>query len=254
MSTPAPEGAPAQGDGPPADTPHRPPSGPDSANVTAAPGPFPAARRYRVLRPYARGGLGEVFVAADDELGREVALKAIQPPHAQNPDSRRRFILEAELTGRLEHPGVVPVYGLGQAGDGRLFYAMRLIDGETLDDAARRYHARLPAVPTDEGGTEGERRLQFRQLLQRFVTVCNTLAYAHSRGIVHRDVKPANVLLGKFGEVLLVDWGLAKALGTAEPAATPAAEGTPSAAHGSTQIGHALGTPAFMSPEQAAGR
>src|SRR4051812_27313500 len=134
MSTPAPEGAPAPRDGPPP-TLTRPP---DLGHHARAPGPSPAAQRYRVLRPYARGGLGEVFVAAADEPGREVALKAIQPPHAHTPDSRRRFVLEAELTGRLEHPGVVPVYGLGQGADGRLFYAMRLIDGETLDDASRR--------------------------------------------------------------------------------------------------------------------
>src|SRR5262249_47804140 len=243
--------------------------------------------RYRVLRPHARGGLGEVFVAEDTELHREVAFKEIQKPYAHDPHSRGRFLLEAEVNGRLEHPGVVPVYGLGSYRDGRPFYAMRFIRGESLKEAIDRFHA--ADVP---GRDAGERGLALRQLLGQFVAVCNAVAYAHNRGILHRDLKPANILLGKFGETLVVDWGLAKPIGdpgegrgtrgegpsdktsplTPEPAAL--AEGAappgdlPSRSHAdyrhavlpssdlppSTRIGAAMGTPGFMSPEQAAGQ
>jgi serine/threonine-protein kinase len=211
----------------------------------------PVAGRYHVLRPHARGGLGEVFVALDTELNREVALKEIQAQYAQDPHSRSRFLLEAEVTGGLEHPSIVPVYGLGQYEDGRPCYAMRFVRGETFQDAIRRFHeADVPGRDT------GERSLAFRALLNRFVAVCNAVAYAHSRGILHRDLKPANVMLGRYGETLVVDWGLAKAVGRQdspsggdEPALRPAsAEGL------ATQMGTVLGTPAYASPEQAAGR
>src|SRR5262249_6188263 len=139
-------------------------------------------------------------VALDREVHREVALKEIQPQHADDPSSRGRFLREAEITGGLEHPGIVPVYGLGQYADGRPFYTMRLIQGETLKDAIRRFHG-------------GEPGLTLRGLAVRFVAVCNAVAYAHSRGVLHRDLKPSNVMLGKFGETLVVDWGLAKAVG-----------------------------------------
>ncbi|HEY1381626.1 MAG TPA: protein kinase, partial [Gemmataceae bacterium] len=135
------------------------------------------AARYEILRPHARGGLGEVFVAEDTELHRPVALKEIQPQHADDPDSRARFVLEAEITGGLEHPGVVPVYGLGSYADGRPFYAMRFIRGDNLQQAVKRFHA-APPSPFDS--------LAFRQLLRRFVDVCNAVAYAHSRGVLHR--------------------------------------------------------------------
>ena len=165
-------------------------------------------RRFRILRPHARGGLGEVFVAQDEELHREVALKEIQERHADHPESRARFLLEAEITGGLEHPGIVPVYGLGQYADGRPFYAMRFIKGDSLKDAIERFHkedARRRAA--------SERSLELRKLLGRFVDVCDAIAYAHSRGVLHRDLKPGNVMLGKYGETLVVDWGLAKPVG-----------------------------------------
>src|SRR5262249_53174599 len=146
-----------------------------------------AFERYRVLRPHAKGGLGKVFVAEDLELHREVALKEIQERYSDNERSRARFILEAEITGGLEHPGVVPVYGLGAYLDGRPFYAMRLVRGENLKQNIRRFHE------VDHGNCDpGERRLAFRQLLGRFVAVCNAVSYAHSRGVVHRDLKPSN--------------------------------------------------------------
>src|SRR5262249_2271311 len=194
-----------------------------------------------------QGGLGEVFVARDEELKREVALKEIQGRHADQPESRARFLLEAEVTGGLEHPGIVPVYGLGTDGDGRPFYAMRFIQGDSLKEAIDRFHGAERA-----GQSASARSLGLRELLGRFVDVCQAIEYAHSRGVLHRDLKPGNVMLGKYGETLVVDWGLAKVLGQAEPAAT---EGVLAGSGDSalTQAGRALGTPAHMSPEQAAG-
>jgi hypothetical protein len=208
--------------------------------------------RYRILRPHAKGGLGEVFVAEDQELHREVALKEIQDRHAHNAESRARFLLEAEITGGLEHPGIVPVYGLGQYADGRPFYAMRFIRGDSLQDAINRFHQ--ADVP---GRDPGEPTLSLRQLLRRFIDVCNAIAYAHSRGVLDRDLKPGNVMLGQYGETLVVDWGLAKPLSQrehrtdgGEPTLLPHARSE----LGMTQMGQILGTPAYMSPEQAAGR
>ncbi len=174
-----------------------------------------AGQRFRILRPHAKGGLGEVFVARDEELRREVALKQIQDRHADDARSRARFLLEAEVTGGLEHPGVVPVYGLGQYPDGRPFYAMRFVKGDSLKDAIERFYQ------ADASGRDpGERSLEFRKLLGRFIDVCNAVGYAHSRGVLHRDLKPGNVMLGPYGETLVVDWGLAKVVGRPEEAAT----------------------------------
>ena len=214
--------------------------------------PTTEGQRFRILRPHAKGGLGEVFIAHDSELRREVALKEIQNRYADDQNSRSRFVLEAEITGGLEHPGIVPVYGLGQYADGRPFYAMRFIRGDSLQDAIRRFHkADTP------GRDRGERSLALRQLLGRFVDVCDAIDYAHSRRVLHRDLKPGNIMLGKYGETLVVDWGLAKPLGSAEKA-TESMEAPlqPSSASGSnpTQMGSAVGTPAYMPPEQAAGR
>jgi tetratricopeptide (TPR) repeat protein len=207
--------------------------------------------RFRVLRPHASGGLGTVFVALDAELNREVALKQILPRHADDPDSRRRFVLEAEITGGLEHPGIVPVYGLGSYDDGRPYYAMRFIRGDSLKEAIERFHASAEPRPDP-----GRHSLELRNLLGRFVDVCNALEYAHTRGVLHRDIKPGNVIVGKHGETLVVDWGLAKPMGKSE-ASIDGGERTlmPSSASGSAETlpGSALGTPAYMSPEQAAG-
>ncbi len=207
--------------------------------------------RYRVLRLHAKGGLGEVFVAEDTELHREVAFKEIQRPYAHDPRCRSRFVLEAEVNGRLEHPGVVPVYGLGSYRDGRPFYAMRFVRGESLREAIARFHQ------ADRPGRDpGDRALALRGLLGQFVAVCNAVAYAHSRGVLHRDLKPANVMLGKFGETLVVDWGLAKVIG--RPEGESGGEEVPlrpAAGDGSATVaGTAVGTPAYMSPEQAEGR
>jgi serine/threonine-protein kinase len=221
-------------------------------------------QRFRLLRPHARGGLGEVFVAVDAELHREVALKQILESHADDPVSRQRFIAEAEITGGLEHPGVVPVYGLGAYGSGRPYYAMRFIKGESLKEAIERFHGRVGtahqecADGRDTVGSAhptgpGRHALELRKLLRRFLDVCNAIDYAHSRGVIHRDVKPANIILGKHGETLVVDWGLAKAIGRADPSVGEQSITPSSSGSSETLPGSALGTPAYMSPEQATG-
>ena len=184
--------------------------------------------RFRILRPHAQGGLGVVSVAFDEELHREVALKEIQERYATETQSRLRFFLEAEITGGLEHPGIVPVYGLGHHPDGRPFYAMRFVRGESLKEAVARFHGepdRQSAGSRPEAGSRSSTTARdaeaspvaLRRLLSRFLDVCNAIAYAHSRGVLHRDIKPGNILLGPYGETLVVDWGLAKIVGRDEP-------------------------------------
>jgi eukaryotic-like serine/threonine-protein kinase len=207
--------------------------------------------RFRILRPHARGGLGAVFVALDEELHREVALKQILDQHADDQVSRQRFVLEAEVTGSLEHPGIVPVYGLGTYADGRPFYAMRFIRGDSLKEAIDEFHSE--AGPKKDHGRSS---LELRKLLGRFVDVCNAIEYAHGRGVLHRDIKPGNIIVGKHGETLVVDWGLAKALGRVEPGIDSGERVLiPSSSSGSSSTlpGSALGTPAYMSPEQSQG-
>jgi WD40 repeat protein/serine/threonine protein kinase len=229
----------------------------DNAATCAVGTATAAGQRFRVLRPHARGGLGAVFVALDVELHREVALKQILDKHADDPVSRARFVLEAEITGGLEHPGIVPVYGLGSYADGRPYYTMRLIKGDSLKQAIARFHQADPAAPRRRDRARGN--LALRQLLNRFIAVCDVVAYAHSRGVLHRDLKPSNILLGPYGETLVVDWGLAKVVICDEAAGRAgAAEATlqPEPTWGSSETlpGMALGTPAYMSPEQAEGQ
>jgi serine/threonine protein kinase/tetratricopeptide (TPR) repeat protein len=206
--------------------------------------------RYRVLRDHARGGLGIIWVAIDRQLNRMVALKEMKPQLADDPISRSKFKDEAEITGRLEHPGIVPVYSLGAYAGGRPFYAMRLIHGEDLRSAIERYHKRTSDDPA-------RRNLMFSDLLRRLIDVCNAVAYAHSRGVLHRDIKPGNIMVGKYGETLVVDWGLALATGRSEKGSEGLEEVTliPSSNRGrdSEAPGFVVGTPAYMSPEQAAG-
>src|SRR5256714_12348881 len=162
-----------------------------------------------------------------------------------------RFLLEAEITGGLEHPGIVPVYGLGQYADGRPYYAMRFVRGDSLKQALERFHK--DDVP---GRDPGERSLQMRKLLGRMIDVCQAIAYAHSRSVLHRDLKPGNIMLGKYGETLVVDWGLAKPTGrTAGDGSGTEGPLRPAVGESSaTGMGSAIGTPADMSPEQANGR
>src|SRR5262249_12341598 len=177
------------------------------AGANTSPGP-----RFRIVRLIGRGGIGEVFIARDEELQRDVALKQMQDRHAYDARSRTRFLREAELTGGLEHPRVVPVHALGTGPAGRPFYAMRLIQGQNLQEALRRFHQARKAGQGVSAGGSREQALQLRKLLRSFLDVCYAVAYAHSKGVIHRDLKPANVMLGEFGETLVVDWGLAKTL------------------------------------------
>ena len=154
------------------------------------------------------GRLGAVFVALDTELHREVRAQANPRSARRRPRQPPRFLLEAEVTGGLEHPGIVPVYGLGAYDGGRPYYAMRFIRGDSLKEAIDRFHAD-PELKADAG----RRSLELRKLLRRFIDVCNAIAYAHSRGVLHRDIKPGNIMLGRYGETLVVDWGLAKVVG-----------------------------------------
>ena len=222
---------------------------PDGKDVPAPgvrsgePGP-----RFRRLKLHARGGLGEVYIAEDGELNRRVALKEIQDHHADHTDSRSRFMVEAEITGGLEHPGIFPVYSLGQYSNGRPFYAMRFIQGDSLADLIKSFHAD-PTFKTDPG----KRAVALQKMLRRFLDVCNAIAYAHSRGVLHRDLKPGNVMVGKYGETLVVDWGLAKFLGTSETHVGDESPLMPTSGSGVAATIGVLGTPAYMPPEQAAG-
>jgi non-specific serine/threonine protein kinase/serine/threonine-protein kinase len=210
-------------------------------------------QRYRPVAFHARGGLGEVYRAEDEELHREVALKRVKAEYQGDAQQRRAFLREAEITAKLEHPGIVPVHGLEHDGAGEPCYAMRFIRGESLDAAIKQFHE----ADRQPGRSPGERSLALRQLLSRFVAVCNTMAYAHSRGILHRDLKPANIMLGDYGETLVVDWGLAKPFERTERERVTGEQTLPPASAGAaagTLPGVARGTPAYMSPEQAEGR
>jgi eukaryotic-like serine/threonine-protein kinase len=228
--------------------------GPDSdpagtVTATIVGGSTSAGTRFHIIRPHARGGLGEVFVARDTELNREVALKEIQVQFAFDTRYRSRFEFEAEVTGGLEHPGIVPVYGLGTYADGRPYYAMRFIQGDSLKEAIDGFHA-----DKTHGGDPGRRSLELRKLLRCFTDVCNAIDYAHSRGVLHRDIKPSNIIVGRHGETLVVDWGLAKATGKSDPSAAERTLLPSSSGSSDTMPGSALGTPAYMSPEQAEGQ
>ena len=213
-----------------------------------APSCLRATAVYHTRSHHDQGGLGVVFIAHEDELDRTVALKRIRPDRLRDV-ARRRFLREAVLTARLQHPGIVPIYGLGQDEAGP-FYTMPFIKGRTLQQAIDAFHGQQPngLDPTQQG-------LRLRELLQHFIAVCNTVAYAHDQGVVHRDLKPSNIMLGPYGETLVLDWGLAKRFGAGEPAGEsdsdlPSPSPSPEDV---TALGEVLGTPSYMSPEQARG-
>lgn len=214
--------------------------------------------RYQVLREHARGGMGRILIAVDKVVGREVALKELLPMFSGSGSTpgtpisgsattaTTRFLREATVTGQLEHPNIVPVYEIGQRDDGSLYYTMKFVKGRTMA-------SRLRAIRSDVSLDDEEKLLERLKLLDAFVDICNAIAFAHSRGVIHRDIKPANIMLGDFGEALVLDWGLARVRGGEEIALS----GEKTAEGISPEItleGEVMGTPAYMPPEQAAGR
>jgi serine/threonine-protein kinase len=214
--------------------------------------PAPDAAGHALFERIGVGGMGEVYRCGDDALRRDLAIKVIKAGLHGDHDAEERFLREARLTGSLQHPGIVPVHNLGRLADGQLFYTMKLVRGRTLADLLR-----------DE--PDGPERLP--RLLSVVEKVCQAVAYAHSKGVLHRDLKPSNVMVGEFGEVQVMDWGLAKELRSSEASTAPAeasvipAEATgeletgawAQAADGLSRAGAALGTLAYMPPEQATG-
>ena len=202
--------------------------------------------RYKLVRKLGQGGIGRVWLAFDENMKRYVAVKEISA--AKDPATVERFRREAEITGRLEHPGIVPVYELGtDATTGESFYAMRFLGKRTLHDSILEYHERRSEDNDDP--------MIFRQLLSAFISVCQALGHAHSRKVIHRDLKPENVAIDNFGQVIVIDWGLAKVIDEVGIGDVAVASST-MVAHSreSTLDGQVLGTPLYMAPEQAAGR
>jgi serine/threonine protein kinase len=206
-----------------------------------------AGTRYRLLERVARGGMGVVYAAEDEKLERRVALKVLDVPGTDG-DLANRLIREARVLARLEHPGIVPVHDVGVLADGRVFYTMKFVEGQPLD----KYIATVASTP---------------DRLRIFLRICEAVAFAHAREVLHRDLKPANIMVGSFGEVLVLDWGLAKILRrqaateaqTLDPDATilekPTKPDSSAATQASVVTGHGtvMGTPGYMSPEQARG-
>lgn len=199
----------------------------------------------QVFTFFRKGGGGAIYRGEDTLLGRQQAIKVILPQHAVDSEIRRRFENEARVTARLEHPGIIPVYGTGETPDGLPFYTMRFVEDASLDDAILDFHKKFDtlSVATPE----------FRDLLQRFVSVCQTLAYAHSRGIVHRDIKPHNILLGRYSETLVIDWGLARPFKREGRFKVQSEKTLIIGEEPVSTLSHRSGTLAYMSPQQHAG-
>lgn len=199
--------------------------------------------RYKPLQFHAKGGVGEVWVAEDEEIGRQVALKRL----LRNEEGNHfRFLAEAQIAGQLEHPSIVPVHDLGIDKSGLPYYVMKFVHGQTLREAIEDYHAA-------DRKDESERRLLGRRLLEHLINICEAVAFAHTRGVVHRDLKPSNVMLGLFGETIVLDWGLAKVLNQPDLPGMSTAR-TSSGRSTETVQGSVIGTPSYMPPELAEGK
>jgi len=208
-----------------------------------APAPPEESERYRLLGPIGKGAMGVVHLARDRELQRKVAIKQL----SGNTDDAlvvRRFLGEAQITAQLDHPNVVPVYGLELGNDGAA-YAMKLVDGRTLAEVIEDAH---------RDDDPKARRARLAELLETFVKVCDAVAFAHKKGVIHRDLKPANIMVGPFGEVYVMDWGLAREYGAEHADPDTSAIAVTNASAAETQAGALVGTPAYMAPEQAHGR
>ena len=201
--------------------------------------------RFRKRSLHEQGGLGNVWLARDVELNRDVAVKEIKSKFANSESHQARFDRETMITGRLEHPGIVPVYGQGKTGIGTPFFAMQFVQGENLKTCINRFHAHLSRQ--DDGNA-----IAFNRLIQHFIDVCHTVEFAHSQNVVHRDIKPENIMIGQYGETFLIDWGLASTPFVEDPEWEDA-ELTNGEDPVTSKAGQTIGSPAFMSPEQARG-
>ena len=188
--------------------------------------------RYEIRDRVGAGGMGVVYAARDRVLGREVAVKVLRPDLA-GAEVAARLEREARILARLEHPGIVPVHDAGTLADGRGYYVMKLVRGSRLEDAVR--------------------TLPLAEILRLFLRVCETVEFAHAHGVVHRDLKPSNIMVGAYGEVLVLDWGIARVVGAGGEAAPAGPRGEVQPGDGDTSPGTVLGTPGFMAPEQAQG-
>jgi eukaryotic-like serine/threonine-protein kinase len=203
-------------------------------------------QRYERLKSLGEGGMGEVALARDHDIDRPVAIKRLRPEHA-GTSALLRFAQEVRTIGSLEHPNIVPVHDVGVDEEGKHYFVMKYVEGETLEAIIEKLMARDPAT---------ERRFPFEVRAQVFLGVLRAVQYAHARGIIHRDIKPANIMVGPYGEVMLMDWGLARQVRGATAATLPEDHTRPpntAASSLETQHGAVMGTPHYMSPEQARG-
>ena len=200
------------------------------------------ADRYGFVRTLGEGGMGNVLLFEDRQIGRHVALKMIRREHAERASIQARFLREARIQGQLEHPSIVPVYDLGADPEGTAYFTMKRVQGDTLRDV-------INGLASNDSAS-GD-RFSRRRLLTAFSNVCLAIDFAHQRGVVHRDLKPENVMLGGYGEVYVLDWGLLKLLGQEDDA--PASFRAPKADPSKTMPGALLGTPGYIAPEQLRG-